>query len=137
MKTELFLHIIYVICQRQQKSAKRISQENNEYFSSSGGGGGAHQYIGYISICATVKGRVSNTKCPKGKKSLRYHRKTIKDRVKKTTEPGKSLSSFARGKLQKKRENILSENRRPEMMAKNGRFPGETGGLESRPIYTA
>ena len=48
--------------------------------------------------------------CPKGKKSQRYPRKTIKDRAKKTSEVGKSLSSFATGKLQKKkkkkRENI-------------------------------
>jgi len=26
---------------------------------------------------------------------------------------------------------ILSENRRPEMIAENGRFPAKTGGLES------
>ena len=69
--------------------------------------------------------------CPKGEKSPRYQRKMTRDHAKKTSEAGKSLSSFARGKLQKKNGRILSENGRPEMIAVNGRFPAETGGLES------
>ena len=44
----------------------------------------------------------------------------IKDRAKKTSEAEKLLSSFARGKLQKKGR-ILSENGRLEMIAENGR----------------
>ena len=60
-------------------------------------------------------------------KSPRYHRKTIKDRSKRTSEAGKSLSSFARGR-------ILRENVRPEMITENGRLPAETGGLESRGV---
>jgi len=43
--------------------------------------------------------------CPKGKRSQRYHRKmSLKDPAKKTCEAGKTLSSFARGKLPKKKK---------------------------------
>ena len=54
----------------------------------------------------------------------------MKDCAKKTSEAGKSLSSFARGKLQNN-GGIFNENGRPEMITENRRFPDETGGLES------
>ena len=60
MKTELFLHIIYLSCQRHSKNQQReYLRKIMNMFLAVGGGGGAHRYIGYISICATVKGRVS------------------------------------------------------------------------------
>jgi len=55
----------------------------------------------------------------------------LKDRAKKTSEAAKTLSSFARGKLQKKNRRILSENGRPETIAENGTFRAKTGVLES------
>ena len=48
------------------------------------------------------------------KKSQRYHRKIL----------------LCQRKVAKKRKNI-EQNGRPEMIAENGRFPAETGGLES------
>ena len=71
--------------------------------------------------------------CPEGKRSPRYHRKRTKDRAKKTSEAGKTLSSSARGKLHIKGQIILSKNKRPEMIGKNGRFQAKMGGLKSLP----
>ena len=65
--------------------------------------------------------------CPKGKRSPRYHRKTRKDRAKKTDEARKTLSSFARGKLQKTGEYWGGQKQSP----KTGSFPAKMGGLES------
>ena len=58
---------------------------------------------------------------------------SLKDPAKKTSEAGKTLSSFTRGKLPKKKKNrrILSENGRPETIAEKGTFRAKTGVLES------
>ena len=53
----------------------------------------------------------------------------IKDRAKKTSEAGNHYHFLPEESCTKTGEYNLSENRRPEMIAENGRFPAETGGL--------
>ena len=75
----------------------------------------------------------SYTRIPKGKKWLRNHRKTTKKRqgvmLKRLVKQRKHYLSLARKNL--KNQKNFSENRRPEIFSKNGRFSAKTAGLES------
>ena len=64
---------------------------------------------------------------PKGKRNPRYHRKTRKDRAKKTSEAGKTLSSFARGKLQKMGEKFIEWKREAGNDLRKRLFSGQNG----------
>lgn len=57
---------------------------------------------------------------PKGKRSLKYCRKTTKDLAMRTSKAGKTLPTLCERKVIKNGR-ILSENGRLEMIAQNGR----------------